>query len=372
MIKVLHVLSDTNIGGAGINMAGLVKTMDRGKFRAMVACPVGARIREKLDSSIPVIEVTSMAGDKSFHTGSISELVNIIKQNQIDIVHTHGSLSGRIAGKIAGVKIVFTRHTPGIVHPFGSLKWTINKYSNLMLCDKIIAVSDYIAAQLEAAGLPKNRIATIYNGIDISSYTGPYNIAGLREELGLTGGHLLLHIARLEEVKGHKYLFEALALLDRKKYDAQLIVVGDGSQQEKLRRLTEVYNITDRVVFTGAVNDVRPLIAISDIVLLPSLAEALGIVLLEGMSMGKPCIASRVGGIPEVVADGRSGILVPPRNTTALLNAMVKLLENPALAAEMGQTGRQAVIDKFDLYLKVREVEKIYFELMDQIPEKGQ
>lgn len=372
MIKVLHVLSDTNIGGAGMHVASLVKAMDRHKFQVMVACPKGARIREIIAPFIPVAELPAMAGDKSFQPGCIWALVNLIKQNQIDIIHTHGSLSGRIAGKIAGIKIIFTRHTPGNVYPPGSLRWGINKYLNLLLCHKIIAVSDYIADRLQAAGIPKNRIATIYNGIDIPSFAGPYNTEDLPAELGLTGKYRLLHIARLEEVKGHKYLFEALAFLVHKQFDPVLIVVGDGSQKEKLQHLTEVYDIADRVIFTGAVNDVKPLIAISDIVLLPSLAEALGIALLEGMCMGKPCIASRVGGIPEVVADGLSGILVQPQNSVALRDAIIKLLGNPGLMAAMGEKGRQIVGEKFDMQLNIKQMEEIYAELMDQIPEKGQ
>jgi len=353
VIRVLHVLSDTNIGGAGMHVAGLVKALDSQKIQVVLACPVDAQILKVIDPSIPVIQVKSMAGDKSLDISCIMELASIIKQNKIDIVHTHGSLSGRIAGRIAGIKVVFSRHTPGINYRTGSLKWIINKYLNLLLCNKVIAVSDYIAVQLLAAGIPPSRIATIYNGIDIAAFTGIYNIDALKQQMGFTNRFLLSHIARLEEEKGHKYLFEALARIDYQKYDLKLIVVGDGSQKGKLEQLADIYGIADRVVFTGSINDVKPIIAISDIILLPSLAEALGIALLEGMCMGKPCIAAKVGGIPEVIADGLSGILVEPQQPTALREAIVRLLDNPQLMVTMGQKGRQIVGEKFDLKMKV-------------------
>jgi len=212
-------------------------------------------------------------------------------------------------------------------------------------------------------GIPGSRITTIYNGIDPEWFAQEVDLAKTRETYGLSGAFTLLEVARLEEGKGHKYLFEAVSLINRAEGDIKLLVVGEGSKEVELKQLASTLGIEDRVVFTGALTDVRPVFAVSDVVVLPSLEEAMGIVLLEGMCMGKPCIASNTGGIPEVVSDGKSGILVEPRDINGLKEAIVKLLKSPDLRTKMGQEGKRIVCEKFHVANMAKQVEDLYISL---------
>lgn len=362
MINLLHVLSDTNIGGAGIYLYNLTKSLNKEKYKVFVACPRNSQITKMIDSSVTVIE-TSMKPDKSFDTGCIYELVKIIKQNKISVVHTHASLSGRVAAKIAGAKIIYTRHTPGEVHKHGSLKWKFNKCINIFLSDKVIAVSNYIADQLKEYGLPNDRIVTIHNGINVSEFSQSFNIEESKRTFGLEDEFVLLQIARLEDEKGHKYLFEAISQLDNK-YKVKLLVVGTGSKMNELKNLAAKLNIQEKVVFTGFVNDVKQVIPAADVIMLPSLKEALALSLLEGMVMSKPCIASNVGGIPEVVVNGISGILVQPKSNKSIKEAIEKLYNNRELCVKMGQEGKKIVLEKFNLDNMTKQVERVYDSLV--------
>ena len=358
MVNVLHVLSDTNVGGAGIHIATLAKLINKQNFKLFLACPKGAKIIDIVEDDIEIIEIESQ-GDKSFEVGIIRQLTKIIKKNRIDIVHTHASLSGRIAAKLTGTKIVYTRHTPSESLDKNRLKRAINKYINVFLCDKIIAVSNFIEKQLIEAGLPSKKVIKIFNGVSTLEYE-PHSMPKKRVGKGLT----LIQVARLEVEKGHKYVIEAMSLIKKEKYDVKLIIVGDGSKRVELQELANRLKIGDRVTFVGYMKNVKDIVEESDVVILPSIKEALAIALLEGMAAGKPCIASYVGGIPEVVENGVNGILVEPKNPEAIKEAVIKLYENPELRRSMGEQSIRIVKEKFDSTILIKQVEEVYIELL--------
>lgn len=347
-------------------VVSLTKALDPDLFRLFVICPADAQISTLIKPPVTIIELPSLQPDKSFSSGGLLSLARLIKANKIDIVHAHASLSGRIAAKLAGVKVIYTRHTPVEAVKTGSYKWRINKYINSLLADKVIGVSDYITKQLLAEGLPANKIRLIYNGIDVSHYQQATQANLVKKHYGLSDDTIVLTIiARLEEIKGHCYALEAFALLDHARYNMVMFIVGSGSQEGYLQELAADLGIESRVIFTGVMPDVRPVLGMSDIMLLPSLAEALGLVLLEAMSMGKPCIASNVGGIPEVIEDGCSGILVTPGDVRGLVNAIQILLDDPQLSLSMGQRGRELAKEIFDINKMASQVSKIYLEMLN-------
>lgn len=363
MLNILHVISDTNIGGAGTHLASVVNSLNKDKFNVFVACPSGAQIISLIGKSVHIIEIPSMKGDSSFGFGSILSLVKVIIKNKINIVHTHASLSGRIAAKICNKKIVFTRHTPGPTYNKSSLKWTINKYLNDFLSHKIIAVSQFIESQLHSYGLNKNKIEVIYNGIDISSFKGQIDSIKAKSIYGISDETVILIVARLEEIKGHIYLLKAFYQLIRENYKLKLIIVGSGSKEDEIKEFVKSNSIEKNVVITGTIKDIKHVISISDIIVLPSLHEALGLALIEGMCMSKPCIASNVDGIPEVVSDGESGILVKPKDIESIKVALLKLIKNDDLRIKMGLEGNKIVHQKFNINTMIEKIENLYINM---------
>ncbi len=364
MINVLHILSDSNIGGAGIYVAELSKALDKNVFNVFVACPKGAKVIDRIDSSVNIISV-GITKDKSFSPHDIRHLIKIIKENHIDIVHTHASFSGRIAGWLCGKKIIYTRHTPYYSTDISSIKKLFNKLINKIFTNKIIAVSEYVKNQLIATGVDKNLIMTVLNGIDINKYNEIYDTQSIKDNIGLKDEFILLQIGRLEVDKGHEYLLRVIPYLKKDKYNIKLLLVGDGSLRKYLEDLVNDLGISKQVNFLGYVEDIKPLIAISDVFVLPSINEALSIALLEAMCMNKPCIASEVGGIPEVINES-CGILVSPKDTTGLKDAVIKLYDNIELVHSMGNTGRQIVITNFNILKMTTQVEDIYLDLVSK------
>ena len=225
MIKVLNIISDTNIGGAGRVILNYLKYANRDEFDTFVALPKGSLLIGPLnESGVKVIEVDGIA-DKSFDKADISKLEKVIKDIKPDIVHTHGSLSGRIAAKKCKVKIVYTRHS---VFP---LSWKIkyfpgklvNKLVNEYYSDRIIAVSPAAKDNLTDGGISGNKITTIMNGVSPVEKLGVEEVAKVKTSYGINDDEfVMLLLARIEEYKGHLSVVEAAKKLkeDGRKFNS--------------------------------------------------------------------------------------------------------------------------------------------------------
>jgi glycosyltransferase involved in cell wall biosynthesis len=213
--------------------------------------------------------------------------------------------------------------------------------------DAYIAVSDAIGQALVGSGVAPGRVHVVHNGVDAEAIR-----AAAREHLsaGLPAGDgpLVGCVARLEKVKGVADFVDAAELVARDHSSARFVAVGDGTEAESLAA-RRAPSLVDRLEFLGHVDPIEPLVAALDVLVLPSLSEALGLVLLEAGALGVPVVATAVGGIPEVVEDGVTGILVPPGQPTALADAVNQLLGDPVRARAMGEAGRARVERKFAL-----------------------
>jgi glycosyltransferase involved in cell wall biosynthesis len=174
------------------------------------------------------------------------------------------------------------------------------------------------------------------------------------------GSQIVGVVARLEPEKGHPTLLEAWPAVIRAVPDAYLLVVGEGSRREDLEGLARALRIAHRVVFTGRRDDVPAVTAALDAAVLPSYREAQGLSVLEAMALSRPVVASAVGGIPEMIEDGRTGLLVPSHDPAALGGAIGRLLADEALAAELGRAGHDLVHERFCVELMVDRVARIY------------
>lgn len=361
MVKVLHVLSDTNIGGAGRYLFNLISSQHDSCFETIVACPGGGELERQLrDKNIKVF--TLEGGESSINFRHISSLREIISREKVDIVHTHASFAGRVAGKLSGCKVVMTRHGLGSGEN-GLVKRIAQRLTALLFTDRIIAISRAVKISLIESGVPADMITIIYNGIDLSKFDAIE--PSLREELGLDSDVPIVGIvARLVPEKGYEYAISAFYHVLKAYPSARMIIVGDGPLDESLRKMCVKLGIKDSVFFMGYRKRVENLVADFDVFVLPSVSEGLGLALLEAMALGKPVIGTEVGGIPEVIKHNVNGFLVTPGNDKYLTESIIEILSNKERAKTFGVKARNTVNRKFSSKTMIEKTEKVYMELL--------
>jgi glycosyltransferase involved in cell wall biosynthesis len=229
--------------------------------------------------------------------------------------------------------------------------------------DHLIAVSTSIVQKIADEGRLGAPVTLIYNGVDLQRYDDQGPCCTLREEYGLPAeGPMIGVVARLEAEKGHPTLIEAWPQVLAEFPDATLLVVGEGSRRAALEAQVAALGLSRSVVFTGRRDDVPAVTAALDVAVLPSYREAQGLTILEAMALSRPVVASNVGGIPEMIEDGRTGLLVPPHDPAALAGAITRLLRDHPLADTLARAAHDQVHERFCVELMARAVETIYDE----------
>lgn len=359
MIKVIHVLSDMKIGGAGMWLLNLLGAADKDGFKIKVVLPKGSMMVERVQQlGFEAIPVEGMR-DKSFDAAAVRLLLDIFRQEKPQVVHTHASLSARIAARLAGVPVINSKHC------IDSRKKGIGRLAaaclNNGLSDRDVAVSEAAMQSMIENGVKKNKISVIYNGVNPLTELSAEEKGLIRQKWGITPEDIVVGIiARLAEVKGHKYFLEAADIISRENSNVKFLIVGGGPKEQELRELSKQLDLEGKVVFTGFMENVSEVINIIDINVISSLSEALCLSLIEGMSIGKPSVGTNTGGIPEVVKDGENGFLVPPGDSGKLAEAVLKLVRDSELGKTMGERGRRMVGDKFTASGMARSIEKLY------------
>lgn len=360
MIKVCQVLSDTNIGGAGRYLLNYLKHFDREKFKVTVVIPEKSKLLEfiKVCQDVEVFEAPFMA-DKSYDKRCVKVLKDFFKKEKFDILHTHSSLSARIAGRCAKVKtIIATRHCiePNGKFPVSAVKSILNN----MLCDYYIAVSDAVCDNLKDCGIKAKKIKTVLNGVEPVSALNDDEKSKIKEKYGVKDGFVFGIFARLEEVKGHKFFISAAKEYLKKHPNATFLIVGDGSLKNELE---DISKDSPQIVFTGYVKDTSELLNITDVNVISSESEAMSLALLEAMSLGKPSVATNVGGNPQLVKDGENGVLVNYADADGICNALLKLYENKELYDKFSKNAKEMFYGGFTAEIMVKNLQKLYWEV---------
>jgi glycosyltransferase involved in cell wall biosynthesis len=231
--------------------------------------------------------------------------------------------------------------------------------------DGVVAISRVIAELLAQAGVERGKIRHIPSGIDPARF-----ISADAHELLFKNPLVIGSAAVLEARKGHKILLEAAALLKADGVNLSYQLAGAGPLRHQLEQQAAHLGLQEEVQFLGFVSDISKFLAAIDIFVMPSLHEGLGVAVLEAMAAGKPVVASRVGGLAESVADGVTGILVPPANATALAQGIAKLVHDRSLAREMGLRGQERVARHFTLEQMAAANESYYYELLGAARER--
>jgi glycosyltransferase involved in cell wall biosynthesis len=379
MIKVLHIHTLPIISGSGLNTFLSMKGMDRNIYKVELACAPGGRL-------IDLVRENQM-GVKTFKNLvqplhpvkdilAVADLIYFLRKKRYHIVHTHNSKAGfvgRLAAKITGIPVII--HT---VHGFAfhdqEPVWRQLLFRNLEkfashMCDKMIFISQPLVdwALREKIVLRRDKIAKVYSGIDLERFSPATEEEknSVREKWNIRHDDAVIGIvSKLWEGKGHEILIRAFKEVKKDINRARLIIVGEGPLDNMLHDLVDSLGLSDSVLFTGFQMDVAAIISSFDVAVLPSYFEGMGRVLLEAMAMEKPVVASRVGGIPDLVKDNVNGLLITPGDVKGLADALKKLLNDKGLANIMGRDGRKGISDKFSADAMIRSISNIYIECL--------
>lgn len=351
-VRIVHLVIGGDIAGGqrvAIQLARAARA--RGDEVAFVAPERGpfTELAERDGFPVDVLPLR-----RSFQLVTAWQLARLLRRRRADVLHTHtlaaANALARLAGAAARVPVISHLHIENHFRPATRRLLSGLDNTTARLAARLIAVSESTKRAYERQGYPRGRIEVVYNGVDL-----PANGPNRRNELPRIG-----EIARLCDVKGQRELLHALARLP----DARLVLAGrdleqGGAFQDALERESERLGIRERVEF-GFHDDVPALLETLDVVALPSWTEGLPLVLLEAMARGRPVVATPVGGTPEVVTDGETGLLVPPRDPEALAEALRRVLDDRDLARRLGEAGRERVAQRFTAAEQERRILLIY------------
>ena len=378
-LKILYPIIDGQVTGGNIVCLHLIEVALNQGWDVLVNSPSEGRFCDILREK--GVKVYHFDTTRSFNWLSAVKMAQLIKKERVSLVHAHapfaGSIISSLAGKLAGVPVIVHAHLQDAL----SSNYFIRSYQNMMnywtsrkCCDAIISVSHQVKDALITEGFDSRKFHVVHNGTPVNNREIDSNI---RSELNIPE-HIpvVIHIGRLCKSKGQHLLLQAAANLHQLGQETIYLIVGkdleqDGDYLNYLKDMAQELGINKSVHFLGHRADIPQLLALSDLLVLPSNAEGLPLVILEAMAAGLPVVATPVGGIPEVVIHQETGFLVPVENVQALGNAILKLLQNPLLRNEMGNKGLEMVNKDFSVEKMCEEVFDIYQQVGCVVAERN-
>jgi glycosyltransferase involved in cell wall biosynthesis len=389
-INVLHILVDLNVGGGQYYVLRHLMEFDSRRVASFVCSILPASERDNME---PLFR---QSGAKLLYLGhrrawqfpgKLWELVRLIRTWQIDLIHTNNVRSegayGHAAALLTGVPEVETLHwiedSPPVAAPVlfrarlasrRALRLLEARFVGRRILRGVITYSEAVrrskAAYLRALGLPPEDAPLIYPGLDMSRFR-PLALAekeALRQELGIArASPLLVNVARLVGFKGQSLLIPLMSEITRRWREAHLLIAGEGEERQALEAAIATRGLQGHITLPGSRSDVARLLALADVFVFPSYAEAFGFALLEAMAAGVPVAAFRLPVFAEFVKDGVHGRLVDPFDGQALIDAVTDLLEEPEKARAMGQAGRDQVTQRFSARESTAAVERTYLSI---------
>ena len=335
-MRVVEVISDTNIGGAGVLLCNRLKHKNE-DIETVVILPKGSRLLPRLRALDVRIVQMKRCRDRSLDPLAFPELIAILNALNPDIVNSHGCASARIAAKLSGARAsVYTRHCCfplKRIYEQRLIRWLI-AFTSKLTCDAVIAVSPAVKRDLAIMGVPPLMVRVIVNGAEPLRRLSDEERAKKRREIGIPEGATVVGIfARLEACKDHETFLKAARILCDSGGEYRFLIVGEGSIETRLRRLCKCLGLGKKVVFTGFVEDISPLMNITDINVNCSIGtETSSLALSEGMSLGVPAVVSDFGGNCYMVKDGENGLVYPQRDHQKLAEAILRLSDKELYA----------------------------------------
>ena len=384
--KVIHVITRFDKGGSSENTFLTVQGLDKNKYDVILirglseescmgteeTAAVESNLSEAEKGGVKVITIPELV--RSIHPlndlKALFGLIGIFRDEKPHIVHTHTSkagILGRWAAFFANITIIV--HTPhghvfwGYFNKWKTACFILLERMTASITDKIITLTEQEKKDhLRFKIAPDEKFTVIHSGVDLTAFSNArINAPAMREKLGISPEAFVVGTAgRLTPIKGQKYLLEAAAIISPRKPDLFFVFLGDGELASELSKMASSRGIKN-VMFLGWRQDVPEVMSTFDIFVLPSLNEGMGKVLVEAMALGKPIVASDVGGIPDLVIHNHNGLLVPPADVEGLINSINELLHDPIKRKEMGDRGKVVAAD-YSAEAMIQKIDQLYDE----------
>ena len=372
-IKILFIITSSGIGGAEKILCYTATGLDYNKYDISV-CSLKKKGEIAADLEKRGIEVCCLhMGGRESSLGWLSSIIALIRlfpyliRIRPTIIHSflfRANILARIAGYLTGIPIIISS-----VRVMGGEKKYFHYVEMItsFMVDHYVAVSESVKRYIiDKSRISNEKISVIYNGVNIKSQDNTY---GQKVKVPLTienEDRILMTVGRLHKQKGHCYLIQAVSKVRKEFPKVKLLVTGEGEEENNLKKLVKSLDLTNEVIFAGLRSDIEGILPMAEIFILSSLWEGLPNALLEAMAAGKPVVATKVGGIPEIVVHGETGILIHPRDHDALAIAIIDLLQNRLKAKDMGEAGRIRAGKRFSIYKMIEKTENLYQELLKE------
>ncbi len=363
-IKILHTEWSDGWGGQEIRIVAESKAfIDKGYQVIIAAQPHSKLLQKAQQENIPTFSIKM---NKGLNLIAMIKFANFIHKNQIDIVHTHSSVDSRTAGivaKIMGVSVVRSRH---ISIPISLRKFTYFQY--MKIADKVITSGQFIKNEMiNRNKMIPEKIVSAPAGIDTQQFSLNRNLPDIKAEYNINDKFLVGIVSVLRSWKGHKYLIESINILKNKIPNIHLIIVGDGegSKKNSIEQLIKKLNLEDFITLAGYQKDPAPFFKAMDVMVLPSYAgEATSQVLPQAMAMKIPIIATHAGGLSEVVIDNETGLVIKPKDSQSIADAIYTLFTDEKLKEKIAIQGQKYTFENFTFEKMIQTTEEVYLDVL--------
>jgi glycosyltransferase involved in cell wall biosynthesis len=358
-LRVAHLGTETGWRGGEQQQTWLAEGLQRRGHSCLMICNTKGEMKRRAPESGLEVRGISVRGEVGIT--SVTGTAAALREFEPQVLHLHDAhavLIGSLAAKLARTPaVVVSRRVDFRINSRWKYTWAV---------DRIIAISEAVRAVLVDCRIPPERISVVHSGIDVSRFDRPPPREDARRELGLPEDRLAVGmVAALTDHKGHRFLLDAWPQVVAAEPRAQLLLAGAGELEKDLKSQVERLGVGDSVRFLGFHADVLGLLAALDLFVLSSHLEGLCTSLMDAMAAGLPVVATSAGGIPEVVEDGRTGVLVPPREPGPLAEAILAVLADPPRREELGRAGRESVRERFNCDRMVEGTLEIYDQVLN-------
>jgi len=366
-INMLQLVNGFAIGGGEMKVLELVQRLDRDRFNITV-CSVGqgGPLENEFRKAVDRVEIFSKKS--SFDFSLVQKVARLMKEQQIEILQTtlfYADVIGAYAAYLANVPVVISWEAvtgPFAFHHYWSYKLAARKI------DRIVAVSEDIRKRvIRERNLAADKVVTIHYGVDLKKFA-PEDQMLKKTDIGVVEEHTVLGtVARFDYPKGHKHLIAAAPAIIKQYPNVRFVFVGDGPLRQDVEQQIKQLGLEEYFVLLGFRRDVKQLLGLFDLFILPSLSEGLPNAVLEAMACSNPVVASAVNGVVEVVMDGETGFLIPPGNPERIAEAVVAMLKSPEQMRQMGIKGRERVATAFSVEQQIGKFVALYETLYTKI-----
>ena len=381
--KIVRIIARLNIGGPSLHVVNLNRELSSDRFESLLVTGrpnpgEGSLLDYAQENEVHPVAIPQMVGEASLGPRDIVALLKLYRLLRVErpqIVHTHTAKAGflgRLAARLAGVPVIVHTYHGHVLHgyygPFKS--WLLRQMERRLarITDRLVAVSRLVKEDLIAYRIaPAEKISVIPLGFDLEPFFDCRSLKGeFRNELGLGAGDKLVGIlGRIFPIKNHRLFLESAAQVAEQESSVRFVIVGDGILRREMERYAQNLGIRQQVIFTGWRRDLPRIYADLDLLVVSSNNEGTPVSAIEAMASGCPVVATRVGGLADVIQDAETGYLVPAKQPQRLTGAMLELIRDPQRAEQMGRLAQLSVKERFSLDRLLRDTENLYEELLN-------